>query len=129
MTLVDTTQRIYKKANDIKRRLLLPDSVRCFLLKRAGETSQFTPVKELISGYFVEWSGFREQMQFTLADDTYSYNNDVAQTSHIGYGVPNAGKIDVYVISNDTRDRVQPDVNSPFWKLYGTRVPSLRYTI
>ena len=127
MTLVDTTQRIYKKANDIKRRLLLPDSVRCFLLKRQGETSQFTSVKELTAGYFVEWNGFREQMQFSVAGD--SYNNDFAQTSHIGYGVPSSGRIDVYVISNDTRDRVQPDVNSPFWKLYGTRVPSLRYTV
>lgn len=104
--------------------------VRFFLLKREGQTKRLAEIVEITSGGWVRWNEIREQMQFVIADNSEIIKDFVAQTTFTGYGVPNTDdEVDVFVISDDQRDRIAPTATSPFWKLFGTREPSERFTL
>jgi hypothetical protein len=116
--------------NDGLRGAFDRDGVRCFLLKKEGQTQRYVVVQELTSGYYVRFSEYRQQMQFRIANDDSGITDAIAQSSAIGYGVPNGdGKIDIYPVSPELRDRVPPNGSSPFWKLYGDRKAEIRFTI
>ncbi len=106
-----------------------PSGVRLFLLRRAGETSQFTAIREVTSGYWVRWSDFRGQMQFRYAGTT-DVDDDFAIATHLAYGVPNGNdEIEVFEIDAESRDMVSPDGASPFRKYYANKLRHERYTI
>jgi hypothetical protein len=108
---------------------LLADA-RMFLLKRSGETQRFTVIDEITSGFWSRWSSYREQSVFMWADASGEWLDKVAQTSHIGFGVPDAdAKIDVFAISPDQRDRLAPSGANLIWKLYGIRAAAERFAI
>lgn len=103
---------------------------RMFLLKRGVERSGFVVVAELTIPFWSRWSTYREQTVFEWADDSAAWMDLVAQTSHIGYGLPTEdSKVDVYPISADQRDRVAPSGGNLIWKLYGVRDAKERFTI
>lgn len=122
------------RAYDKVRPRVMPGA-RFFLLKRAGQTERFAVVVEITGKHYAKWNAYREQMQFKLADDDSGLPDKIAQTSFIGYGVPveteeeGVYEIDVFAIKSDARDRIPPVGSSPFWKLYGMREMSERFTI
>lgn len=116
------------KAYDRVRPRLMPGT-RLFLLKRAGQTKRLAVVAEIVGGYWVRWSSFREQTQFRMASNSAELEEAVAQTSHIGFGEATAEEIDVFAVSPDQRDRIAPTGASPFWKLYGTRQANERFNL
>lgn len=108
---------------------LLPGS-RLLLLKRGGETSRFALIAEVPSGFWSRWSNYREQSVFTWASSDAEWLDRIAQTSHIGFGVPDdAGTIDVFAINPDQRDRISPSGGNLLWKVYGVRDATNRYQI
>ena len=105
------------------------DGTRCFLLKRAGETSRFTSIIELTNGFYADWSEYRQAMRFSYATTT-DINNAAAQVTHIGYGVPDSdSRLEVYAIDDPTRDIVAPSNGDWFWKFYAVKVRTERFTI
>lgn len=116
--------------NNALRDAFDPDGKVYYLLRRAGETSRFTVVTELLGGHDLKWNEYRGQTRLRIATMAPEMNDLVAITSHFAAGVPDAeGKIEVFVVSDDQVDRVAPDGKSVYWKLYGTKVPSERFTI
>lgn len=107
-----------------------PDGTRCFLLKRSGETSQFTVVAELTAGFVVNFNEFRGSYLLEYADSDLSFRDKFAQTNFIAYGVPaEDGKMQVYKINDPQVDIVDPDASSPFWKAFCEKIRSERFTI
>lgn len=139
MALVDTITRVQAKGNDIKRRLLMSPGQRCFMLKRAGETKAFTEVVELTSGWNIRWSEYRGQFVLEVAyvesdPSAPVFQNFVSQASHIACGVPvtiaqDTDALDVYITDPERRDIKPPTVDSPFWKLYLTRLGKERFIV
>lgn len=115
-------------AFDVIRAQFNRENDRCFLLKRAFDSSGFDVLGEIESGWFVTYSDFREQMQFEFATESEPFSDIFAQTSHIGYGVMDADdQIDVFTISE--RDKIPPSGTSPTWKCYGIREAGMRFTV
>lgn len=114
-----------------KVRKYFPAGTRFFLLKRGGQTERFAVVRDVTDeAWFVGYSKVREQEQFELAIDDDTIVDDAAQTSYIGYGVPDGdSKIDVYPIRDEARDKTAPVDTSPTWKFFGVREPKERFTI
>lgn len=114
-----------------KVRKYFPAGTRVFMLKRGGQTERFAVVRDVTAEpWFAEYNNYREQMQFELAIEDDNIADDAAQTSYLGYGVPNDdGKIDVYPIKDDARDKVPAVGVSPTWKFFGVRDPQERFTI
>lgn len=108
----------------------MKDGWRCFLLKRAGQSSQFEVVQELISGVYIKFSEYRSQMLFRYATTDDAFSDKVFQTSDIAFGVPNNDdEIEVFTIEDGSRDIISPNASNPFWKLYGTKVTEERFTV
>lgn len=111
-----------------------PDGTRCFLLRRAGDTSKFAVVRELTAGYRAKWNGFRGQMSFSYATTETDIADVFARSTHIAYGVPDgSAKLEVYEIAaaddQSGRDIVAPDVSSVYWKAYTSKIRAERFTI
>lgn len=103
---------------------------RFFLLRRAGETSRFSVVFEVEQGFWSRWSEYRERSIFMWADNSAEWPDRVAQTTHIAYGVPDEnGRLPVFQIGDDQRDRLTPAGANLFWKLFGVRDPAVRFTV
>src|SRR5687767_824183 len=68
----------------------LPSGARCFLLKRGLNSGKLVVVKELTSGWFMEFSEYRGQFKLLYATLDPLFSNEIAQTAFIGYGVPDA---------------------------------------
>lgn len=130
MSLLDTIIRVNAKGNDIHRRLLMSSEAVCYLLKRKGETgTKWTVVQQITSGWDVKYNDYRAQMVLSIATSTANFEDLMAQTSYIAYGIPASGSVDVYSIDPDRRDVVPPTGESPFWKVYVTRDGKERFTI
>lgn len=103
---------------------------RMFLLRRAGETSRFTIVAEVLTGYWSRWSEYRQASVFMWASNTPEWNDRVATATHIGFGVPNEnGQIDVFEIQETSNDQTPPSGGNLIWKAYGQRMPEQRFII
>jgi hypothetical protein len=108
---------------------MMPDC-QMFLIRRGGETGRWSVIAEVTAGFWSRWSSFREQTVFMWADAADEWMDRVSITTHVGFGVPDeTGRVDVYEIANDQRDRVPPSGGNLFWKLYGTRRSNERFTI
>jgi hypothetical protein len=124
----DITGEVAEAFREVRE--FFPDDLRIFLLKHGGQTSRFGVVREVTDPFFVNYNGYREQMQFEIATDDSNMLNDAAQTSFLGYGVPNdSNQIDVYPIRDEARDKVAPVGPSATWKFFGLREPTERFTI
>ena len=124
-------QIIAKAANafDKVRGRLNPEK-RLFLLKAAGQTSAFEVIEELTFGFWSRWSEFREQTVFLIADNDGSLKDKFAQMSYIAYGEGETdGKLSVFAVSADSRDRLPPSDANVFWKFYTERQKDRRFTI
>lgn len=115
--------------NDGLRNAFLPDGVVCYLLAKGGQTERRKVVKQVTAGYLARWNEYRGQTQFRFVDLDGELEEAIAQSSEVAYGLPRGGEVDIYSISPEARDRVPPDASSPFWKLYGERVPEERFSI
>lgn len=128
MPLRESAIRAKGKGNDLKRRLLLPKDFRIFFLKRAGETSKFSVVREVLlgEGADVGYSDWRQQLVLSVYTLDTSFPDDAAQTSYwacgVGYGAGNK-KFNVYAVDPQRRDVVEPTVNNAAWKFFLTREP------
>lgn len=101
---------------------------RLLLLKHRLDSSYFVPIIEITGGYFVNFNNYREQMQFEFATENVSFSDIFAQTSHIGYGVPDAQNL-IDVFSIEARDKIPPNGTSPTYKCFGVRASSERFYV
>lgn len=109
---------------------LCKDGITFILLKRGGNTSKYTAVETFTDGFIANWNEYRGQMQVQYASTT-DKTNAFAQASHFAYGEPSVtGEVEVFAIEEPARDVIAPsDGFSPFWKVYGTKLPLERYQI
>jgi hypothetical protein len=115
-------------AFDKMRKVFVGPTSRCFLLKRAGQTSSFAKVGEVASGWFYKFDEYRGQVKLAIATTSDDFSDLMAQTSYVAMGVPAGdGSFDVYSIDPSRRDIVPPDGTSPFWKVFITKEPIERY--
>lgn len=104
------------------------DGTRVFLLKRLLNSSFFEPIGEIKNYYSVKFNSYREQMQFEFATENTTFNDFFAQTSHIGYGVPDMqNEIDIFSIQ--ARDKIPPNGTSPTYKCFGVRADNERFQV
>ncbi len=128
MSLRESAIKAKAKGNDVKRRLLLPPGYRIFFLKRSGETSKFSVIREITVGQggHTKYSDWRQQLVLTVNTLDEDFADDAAQTSYwacgVGYGDDN-DKFDVYVVDPQRRDVVAPTANNTAWKFFLTREP------
>lgn len=129
MALVDNIIRVQGKAADIKRKLLFESGLRCFLLKRGVESKTLTTVFELTEGWVMSYNNYRDQMELRIAAGS-EIADLLAQTSFIGYGVPDAdGLLLIYGIDPSRRDLIPPSASSAVWKVYCVREPRERFEV
>lgn len=125
--------RIIKKAArvfDKIRKRAFDANIRFFLLKRLNNSGKFVSVGEVFSGWYVEFNEYRGQMVFEIATNEVGFVDTISQTSYVGYGVPDADNdLEVFSIDPDRRDVIPPNGDSPFWKVYGTKVPLERFKV
>lgn len=115
---------------DELREALLIENYRIFLLSKAGQTERFVIVKELLKGWYIEFDKFRGQMLVSYAATEESFVDEISQTSFVAYGKADAdGDFDVYAIDPDRRDVVSPNGENPFWKVFVTREPAMRFRV
>lgn len=117
------------EVNSILTDIFAPDGVRCFLLRRAGETQKFTVVRELEAGFLAEYDSFRGQMRFSVGS-AEDLDDDFAAATDIAYGVPTeAGQMEVYSLgTGDERDVVSP-IDGRGWRAFATKTRHERFTV
>jgi hypothetical protein len=101
------------------------DSTRCFLLRKRQHAGGYESILEVTSGFFSEWSSYREQTRFSFATTDSAFENSFARATHIAYGA--GSSLDVFAIAEDQRDKIFPDGTSPEFKAFGTRVTNERF--
>lgn len=117
--------------NDALRDAFALDGVRCFLLKREGQTKRYSSLVELTTGHRVKFDDSRaESGLFRYATTDLTFRDTWAQTSHIGYGVPDDDtKIEVYSFADGEKDTIDPDGSSVYWAGRIVKVKNERYQI
>lgn len=115
---------------DELREALLIDDYKIFLLSRDGQSEKFSVVKELTKGWYIEFDKYRGQMLVSYATLENNFGDEISQASFVAYGAADAdGDFDVYSINPDRRDVVSPDGENPFWKMFVTREPTMRFRV
>lgn len=115
---------------DELREEVLPENVRLFLLKSAGQTEKFTVVFEVIKGWMIEPDEYRAQTALYIATGDTDFENFIAQTSFVGCGVLDFDSdVDVFSIDPDRRDVFPPSAISPLWKVFLTREAAMRFRV
>jgi len=119
--------------NDALRDAFALDGVRCFLLKRTGQSgTKYTNLGELTSGWRIKFDDNRaESGLFRYAvTDIDSIRDIWAEASHVAYGVPDGSEqIEVYNFADGEKDKVDPDGSSVYFAGRIVRLPQERYTI
>ena len=117
--------------NDSLREAFLPSGARLFLIKPETNSGiRWTLVKELTTGWFIEFSEYRGLFKLLYATLDPGFTDELAQASFIAYGVPNdAFQVEVFSIDPERRDIVPPVGTSPFWKVYVAKEEAKRYTV
>lgn len=104
--------------------------VRCFLLKRTGNSGSFTLIAELVNSRWARFSEYRGQYQFQYATNDESFKDKFAQMTHIAFGVPDAdNQIEVFVKDPTQNDVISPVGSNLIWKAYVSKVETERYTV
>lgn len=117
--------------NNALRAAFMPDGVRCFLLSSAENSGKkFEVVKELENGWLIEFSEYRQQFRLLYSTNDEDFADEIAQTSFIAYGVPDAdGEIEVFSIDPEKRDVIPPTGTNPQWKVYVDKLPNRRFLV
>lgn len=119
--------------NDSLRAAFQPNGVRCFLIKDgrgSGEGKRWTIVKELTGGWLIEFSEYRGQFKLLYATLDAGFNDEIAQSSYLAYGVPNnSGDIDVFFRDPERCDTIPPTGANAQWKVYYERSPEARFIV
>lgn len=117
--------------NDALRGAFSRDGIRCFLLKKSGQTQKYIAVTELTSGYRIKFNDNRaESGLFRHATRTAGFRDLWAETHAVAYGVPNDDdEIEVYSFVPNEKDSIDPDGSSVYWSGRIVREPTERYTI
>ena len=114
--------------NNALRGAFAIDGTRCFLLKRGENTSAFTSLGELTTGYRVRFDDNRsESGLFRHATTTLSFRDTWAQCTNIAYGV--GATLEVYEFAQAEKDSIDPDGSSVYWSGRIVKIPNERYTI
>lgn len=114
--------------NDALRQAFAIDSVVCKLLKRGENTSAFTTLATLTSGYRVKFDNNRsESGLFRHATTDLAFRDTWAQCTHIAYGV--GSSIEVYEFAEGEKDNIDPDGSSVYWSGRIVRIPNERFTV
>ncbi len=116
--------------NDALRDAFERDGARLFLLKRGGQTSQFSVIAEITSGWQAKFNLFRMQMTFKFAGTEDAFADQISQTSWIAYGVPvenptDTFKMETFSIDADRRDVIAPNGSSVYWKVFAAKTNEL----
>jgi hypothetical protein len=83
---------------------------------------------QLTSGWMVELDGIRDRFQFKYATTDTDFRDMWAESTHIGYGVPNDDdEIEVFEIDPEQKDNFDPEAFSPFWQCMAVKVPNERF--
>ena len=120
-----------QQLNDSLRAAFLPSGVRCFLIKSAPNSgTKWIVVKELTSGWFIEFSEYRVLFKLLYATLDEAFSDEIAQTTFVAYGVPDAdNQMEVFAIDPERRDVIPPTGSTPFWKIYVDKEPKKRFLI
>ena len=109
MAFLDKIIAAKAKEFNLKRRFFFPDNSTCFLLSLNGDEVSFIEILEIGSGWYLEYSKFRERFEFFYAESQTNFKNKLKLSSHI------AVNADVYEIS--AGDTVPPQGEEPFWRI------------
>ena len=118
--------------NDALRDAFALDGVRCFLLKRTGQSgTKYTNLLELTAGWRIKFDDNRaESGLFRYATTDIDAVRDIwAECTHIAYGVPSSAEIEIYAFADGEKDRIDPDGSSVYFAGRIVRLPQERYTI
>jgi hypothetical protein len=115
--------------NDELRQAFALDDVRCFLLKRLENSSTWTQVAYLTSGYRVRFDDNRsESGLFRYATTDVDFRDDWIEATHVAYGVPDGnGYMEVYAFLPEEKDSIDPDGTSVYWSGRIVKVKNERY--
>lgn len=134
----NSLSRSFGRVNDALRRVFQRDNAVLVLLKRDQYTGRFDKVRELVSGYFVEYGAsrsasaevLREDIFIDVADIDEDFQDDWAQSTHVAYGIPDCNnEVFVYEFTEDQKDRTNPDGLAPTYKAFLTRIQNLRHKV
>lgn len=134
----NSLSRSFGRVNDALRRVFQRDNAVLVLLRRDQYTGNLDKVRELVSGYFVEYGisrggsaeSLREDIFIDVADIDEDFQDDWAQSTHVAYGMPDCNnEVYVYEFSADQKDETEPDGLAPTYKAFLTRVANLRHKV
>lgn len=118
--------------NDALRDAFALDGVRCFLLKREGNTKRYRALVELKKGYRIKFDDNRANSGlFRYANVDIDAVRDIwAQTSHVAFGLPDAqGVVEVFSFADNEKDAIDPDGSSVYWAGRIVKVQNERFTV
>lgn len=123
--------------NDALRDAFALDGVRCFLLKREGQTgTRYTSIAELTEGWRVKFDDNRADSGLLRCAvvDIDSFRDSWAECSLVAYGVPNDDdEIEIYEFASSDagveKDKIDPDGSSVYFAGRIVRLPQERFTI
>jgi hypothetical protein len=130
--------RSFGKVNDALRRVFQRDDAVLVLLRRDQYTGNFEKVREVVSGYFVEYGigrsasaeVLREDIFIDVAEMDVDFQDDWAQSTHVAYGIPDCNnEVHVYEFSAEQKDGTDPDGLAPTYKAFLTRIQNLRHKV
>lgn len=114
--------------NDALREAFAIDNTVCYLLKRGENTSAFTSLGALTSGYRIKFDDNRsESGLFRYAYTTLTFRDTWAQCTHIAYGA--GSSLEVYTFVDGEKDTIDPDGSSVYWSGRIVKLPNERYTV
>lgn len=117
--------------NNALRSAFMPDGVRCFLLVRSKDSGKkYEVVKELTSGWNIEFSEYRQQFKLLYSTSDATFSDEIYISSWIAYGVPDSdGEIEIFSIHPDKKDIIPPTGTNSQWKVYVDKVPGERFKV
>lgn len=122
----------FRQVNDVLRQTFARDGAVCYLLKRSEYSGRWSIVRELTTGYLVEYGNrdLREDIIFDCAKLDEDFPDQWAAATHLAYGVPDCdNQVFVYVFDIEQKDRTQPDAFSPTFKGFLSRVQNERFKV
>lgn len=137
--IYSTMSKALGQVNDTLRGVFGRDGAVCYLLRRGEYTGEFEKIREITSGFYVEYGlssrgyiagDLREDIFLDCADVDEDFPDDFAVATHVAWGIPDCdNRVFVYAMDPEQKDRTHPDGASPTYKAFLTRVQNERYTV
>ena len=85
-------------------------------------------MRELTSGWYVEFSEYRNQFKLLAATLDPEFSDAIAAASYLAYGVPDAaGEIEVYHRDPERCDIIPPTGANAQWKVYYEKAAGMSF--